>query len=85
MVQWIGIRLPTQGTLVRSWSGKIPHALEQISLGTTTPEPCAQSLRSETRAAIAMRGLRTTVKSSSAHLDEKAAPLLTTRGKPAQQ
>ena len=35
MVQCIGIHLPMQVTLVRSWSGKVPHALKQISLGTT--------------------------------------------------
>ena len=43
VAQWLRIRLSMQGTLVRAgfgpWSGKIPHALEQISPCATTTEP----------------------------------------------
>ena len=31
VVQWIRICLPIQRTCVQSWSGKIPHAAEQLS------------------------------------------------------
>ena len=39
VIQWIRICLPMQGTWVWSWSRTIPHATEQLSLGTTSPEP----------------------------------------------
>ena len=35
VVQWMWIYLPMQETQVWSWSGKIPHALEQLSLYST--------------------------------------------------
>ena len=38
MVQWLRICLPMQGTHVRSLSGKILHALEQLSPGATNTE-----------------------------------------------
>ena len=36
---WLRICLPVQGTQVDPWSGKIPHAAEQLSLCATTTEP----------------------------------------------
>ena len=44
MVHWIGIRLPIQGQGFNPWSGKVPHAVEQQSLCTTTTEACVLSL-----------------------------------------
>ena len=37
--QWLIIRLPAQGTGFEPWSGKIPHATEQLSSWATTTEP----------------------------------------------
>ena len=39
VAQWLRIRLPMQGMGVRAWSGKIPHAAEQLSLCATTTKP----------------------------------------------
>ena len=39
VVQGIIIHLPMQGTGVRSLSGKIPHAVEELSPGAITHEP----------------------------------------------
>ena len=39
VVQWLRIRLPMQGHGFDPWSGKIPHATEQLSPGATTTEP----------------------------------------------
>ena len=36
VVQWLRVRLPIQGTWVQSWSRKIPHAMGQLSLCSTT-------------------------------------------------
>ena len=33
VVQWLRIHRPRQGTQFDPWSGKIPHALEQLSPG----------------------------------------------------
>ena len=62
MVQWIRIHLPMQGTWVDSWSGKIPHATEQLSQYTVTTETAyatteayAPRLRSTTQEATAVR------------------------------
>ena len=30
VAQWLGVCLTMQGTRVRAWSGKIPHAAEQL-------------------------------------------------------
>ena len=38
MVQWLIIHLAMQGHGFDPWSGKIPHATEQLSLYTTTTE-----------------------------------------------
>ena len=32
VAQWIRICLPMQGTGFNPWSGKIPHAMEQLGL-----------------------------------------------------
>ena len=39
VAQWLRIHLPMQGTRVEPWSGKIPHAAEQLSPCATTTEP----------------------------------------------
>ena len=39
VVQWLRIRLPMQGTVFEPWSGKIPHAAEQLSPCATTTKP----------------------------------------------
>ena len=39
VVQWLGVRLSMQGTQFDPWSGKIPHAAEQLSPCATTTEP----------------------------------------------
>ena len=39
VVQWLRIRLPMQGTWVRSLVREIPHAVEQLSPCATTTEP----------------------------------------------
>ena len=39
VVQWLRIRLPMQGHGFEPWSGKIPHAMEQLSPCATTTEP----------------------------------------------
>ena len=41
------------------WSGMTPHAVEQLSLSTTTTEPVSQRPGSETREATAVRSLCT--------------------------
>ena len=44
------------------WSGKIPHAVKQLSLCTTVIEPALYSLSSMTREATAIRSLHTTTR-----------------------
>ena len=39
VVPWLRIHLPLQGTRFNPWSGKIPHAVEQLSPCATTTEP----------------------------------------------
>ncbi|XP_054938617.1 MAP kinase-activated protein kinase 3 isoform X14 [Physeter macrocephalus] len=39
VAQWLRIRLPMQGHGFNPWSGKIPHAVEQLSPCATTMEP----------------------------------------------
>ena len=43
MIHWISICLSMQGRGVQSLSGKIPHALEQLSPCITTTEPVLES------------------------------------------
>ena len=38
VVQWLRICLPRKGTWVNPWYRKIPHAVWQLSLYTTTTE-----------------------------------------------
>ena len=38
-VQWLRVHLPMQETWFNPWSGKIPHAVEHLSLCTTSTEP----------------------------------------------
>ena len=38
VMQWVRICLPMQGTQVRSLVGKIPHAVQQLTLSGTTTE-----------------------------------------------
>ena len=39
VAQWLRVRLPVQGHGFEPWSGKIPHAMEQLSPCATTTEP----------------------------------------------
>ena len=39
VAQWLRIHLPMQGTQFEPCSGKIPHAVEQLSPCATTTEP----------------------------------------------
>ena len=39
VVQWLRICLPVQGRGFDPWSGRIPHAAEQLSLCATSTEP----------------------------------------------
>ena len=43
MAQWLRIHLTTQGHPFDPRPGKIPHALQQLSLWAPTPEPVPQS------------------------------------------
>ena len=45
VAQWLRIHLPMQGTRVKPWSGKIPYAVEQLSLCATTSEPTQHNYR----------------------------------------
>ena len=53
-----------RGREFRPWSGKIPRAEEQLSLGATAPEPALSSPCSATRAVAAMRSSPSAKKSS---------------------
>ena len=44
VVQWLRVCLPMQGTRFKPWSGKIPHAAEQLKPCATTTEPVLYSL-----------------------------------------
>ena len=45
MVQWLRICLAMQGYRFDPWSGKIPHAMAQLSLFATTTKPeCLESM-----------------------------------------
>ena len=43
VVQWLRICLPMQGHGFEPWSGKIPHAAEQLSPCATTTEPTCRN------------------------------------------
>ena len=44
MVQGLRIQAAVPGALVQSWSGKIPHATEQLSPWATATEPVLRGL-----------------------------------------
>ena len=46
VAQQSGVCLPVQGHRFNPWSGKFPHAAEQLSLCTTTAEPASRNKRS---------------------------------------
>ena len=48
VAQWLGVRLPMQGTRFDPWSGRIPHAAEQLSPFATAAVPALWSPRAET-------------------------------------
>ena len=54
VVQWVGICLPVQGTVVQSLVGKILHAVEQLSPCATTTEPAAATTEACTPRACAL-------------------------------
>ena len=65
MAQWLRIHQPMQGTRFEPWSGKIPHAAEQLSPRATTTEACTPRARApQQREATAVRSPRTAMKSS---------------------
>ena len=39
VAQWLRIHLPSRGHGFKPWSGKIPHATEQLSPCATTTDP----------------------------------------------
>ena len=55
VAQWLRIHLPMQGYRFKPWSGKIPHAAEQLSPCTTTTEPAFWSPQATTTEARAPR------------------------------
>ena len=52
VIHWIRICLSMRGTGVQSLSGKIPHALEQLSPCVTTTEPVLSSPQAATTEAM---------------------------------
>ena len=48
VAQWLRSSCQCRGHGFKPWSGKIPHAVEQLSLCTTTTEPVLQSPRAKT-------------------------------------
>ena len=90
MAQWQRICLPTEEHWLNPWSGRTPHATEQLSpcvtaiepqlqsLGTATSEACVpESPCLATREATTMRSLCTTTRGTSL--------LATTKEKPTKQ
>ena len=47
-MQWISIHVPMQGHRFDPWSGKIPHATEQLSPCAKNTDPVFQSLQAAT-------------------------------------
>ena len=75
VVQWLRIRLPIQGTYgFEPWSGKIPHAAEQLGPWATTTEPA--------RLEPVLRNKRGRDSERPAHRDEEWPPLAATRESP---
>ena len=74
VAQWLRICLPMQGTRVRAWSGKIPHAAEQLGPCATATEPaCLEPV---------LRNKRGHDSERPAHRDEEWPPLAATRESP---
>ena len=48
VAQWLRIHCQCRGHGFEPWSGKIPHATEQLSLCTTTTEPALYSPKTTT-------------------------------------
>ena len=74
VAQWLRICLPMQGTGFKPWSGKIPHAAEQLALWATTTEPA--------RLEPVLRNKRGRDNERPAHRDEEWPPLAATRESP---
>ena len=70
VAQWLGIRLPMQGTRVRARSGKIPHAAERLGPWATITEPA--------RLEPVLRNGRGCDSERLAHCDEEWSPLTAT-------
>ena len=73
VVQWIRICLPMQGTWVRPWSEKIPHALELLSLCAATTGASLNALEPvlSNKRATATRSPCTTTKCSLTHRSQR--------------
>ena len=74
VVQWLRICLPMQGTRFKPWSGKIPHAVEQLGPWATITEPA--------RLEPVLRNKRGRDNERPAHRDEEWPPLAATRESP---
>ena len=86
MVQWLGICLLMQGTQVRSWSGRIPHATKPVhhSYWTHTPEPTSHNYWSPMPRQGKARGSSTTRETTtikSPPTETREWPLLSTNRK----
>ena len=74
LAQWLRICLPMQGTWFKPWSGKIPHAAEQLGPWATATEPA--------RLEPVFRNKRGRDSERAAHRNEEWPPLATTRESP---
>ena len=74
VAQWLRICLPLQGTRFEPWSGKIPHAAEQLGPWATITEPA--------RLEPVLRNKRGRDSERPTHRDEEWPPLATTRESP---
>ena len=74
VAQWLRIRLPMQGHGFEPWSGRIPHAAEQLSPCTTTTEPAHLE--------PVLRNKRGRDSERPAHRDEEWPPLTATGESP---
>ena len=74
MAQWLGVCLPMQGTRFGPWSGRIPHAAEQLGPRATATEPV--------RLELVLRNKRGRDGERSAHRDEEWPPLAATGESP---
>ena len=74
VAQWLRICLPMQGHGFEPWSGKIPHAAEQLGPWATTTEPA--------RLDPVLLNKRGHDSERPAHCDEEWPPLATTGESP---